>query len=169
MIFVTVGAQMPFDRLVKAVDSWAARTARTDVFAQIGPKAWRPHHIKWTEWLNPFDFRDLVSRADLIVAHAGMGSILTAMEFCKPILILPRRGDLHETRNDHQLATARQFSSCTGIIVAFDEKELIRGLDGVENMVSGARITGDASPMLIQVLRRFIDIESVESVSSGRH
>ena len=42
MIFVTVGAQMPFDRMCKAVDAWAAKRGRSDVFAQIGETEWRP-------------------------------------------------------------------------------------------------------------------------------
>ncbi len=35
MIFVTVGEQLPFDRLVRAVDEWAAASGK-EVFAQIG-------------------------------------------------------------------------------------------------------------------------------------
>ena len=36
MIFVTVGTDSPFDRLMQVVDEWAAASGRTDVFAQIG-------------------------------------------------------------------------------------------------------------------------------------
>ena len=42
MIFVTVGAQLPFDRLVDTVDAWAGRKGDTEVLAQIAvddPKA----------------------------------------------------------------------------------------------------------------------------------
>ena len=35
MILVTVGSQEPFDRLIIAVDEWAASSGRSDVFAQI--------------------------------------------------------------------------------------------------------------------------------------
>ena len=42
MIFVTVGGQTPFDRLVRTVDNWALQHACSDAFAQIGDTAWRP-------------------------------------------------------------------------------------------------------------------------------
>ena len=57
-----------------------------------------------------------------------MGSIITALEVGKPIVILPRREHLNETRNDHQLASANQFSSRPGIIVALDETQLAEKL-----------------------------------------
>ena len=104
MIFVTVGAQMAFDRLVRTVDEWAATRGRKDVFAQIGPTEWRPRHIEWVAFLPPEDFRKRVADATMVVAHAGMGSIITALELGKPILVMPRRGHLQETRNDHQVA-----------------------------------------------------------------
>lgn len=36
MIFVTVGHQTPFDRLIRLVDRWAEENMRHDLFAQIG-------------------------------------------------------------------------------------------------------------------------------------
>lgn len=39
MIFVTVGTQMPFDRLVEAVDQWASTRDRVNVFARSGSPA----------------------------------------------------------------------------------------------------------------------------------
>ena len=96
---------MPFDRMVRTIDAWASRVGRSDVFAQIGPTNWRPRHIEWTQFIEPQDFRRRVRDATIIVAHAGMGSILV-LELGKPIIVMPRRGDLRETRNDHQLATA---------------------------------------------------------------
>src|SRR5690349_506002 len=96
MIFVTVGAQMPFDRLVRCVDHWAAGRGRRDVFAQIGPTAWRPENIEFVQFMEPPEFRARVTEAKAVVAHAGMGSIITALELGKPILVMPRRGDLRE-------------------------------------------------------------------------
>ena len=61
--------------------------------------------------------------ADAVVAHAGIGTILGALELGKPTVVMPRRAALGEHRNDHQLATARRFSG-PGIAVALDEHEL---------------------------------------------
>lgn len=129
MIFVTVGAQMPFDRLVRAVDDWAGDHPEVEVFAQIGPSRFRPSHCRHERFLRPEGFRDVFQQAALIVAHAGMGSIITALEYGKPILVMPRRGDLAETRNDHQLATAKQFGDLGVVEVGLTGAEIRSQLD----------------------------------------
>lgn len=109
MIFLTLGTQLPFDRLVRAVDEWCGARGRDDVFGQIadpGDTGYRPQHFDWVAHLPPEDYTTRFASARLIVAHAGMGSIITAMERGKPIVLMPRRADLGEHRNEHQLATA---------------------------------------------------------------
>lgn len=156
MIFVTVGAQMPFDRLVRAVDDWAGRRRVADVVAQVGTSACRARNLRCLPFLDPPQFVEHVCAARLIVAHAGMGSILTALEHARPILVMPRRGALGETRNDHQVATARRFSCFPGVRVAFDELELCRCLDELESIRADAPISAVASPELLGALREFL-------------
>lgn len=157
MILVTVGAQMPFDRLVKGVDAWAELRGRDDVLAQVGPDSWKPRKARWVEFLAPEEFKRAVEEADVVVAHAGMGSILTALELGKPILVMPRRGDLRETRNDHQVATAQRFLEQGRVAVAFDETELAEKLDALGTLRGGERIGSRASEGLLKAVRAFID------------
>lgn len=160
MIFVTVGAQMPFDRLIRAVDHWVAAHPKVGVFAQIGAGATPPWNFPFTARLTSAEFLSRVRASTLIVAHAGMGSILTALEYEKPILVLPRRGDLRETRNDHQLATARRFAAAGSIRVALDQIELQLRLDEfLDDPVAwqvSASIGAAASPQLLAALREFL-------------
>jgi UDP-N-acetylglucosamine transferase subunit ALG13 len=156
VILVTVGAQMSFDRMVRAVDSWAAAAERNDVFAQIGPTSWRPRHIRWADFLSPADFRAKVEAATLLVAHAGMGSILTALERGRPILVMPRRGDLMETRNDHQVATARRFAAQGRVSVAMDEHELVGRLNDLQSVSAAPTIGRFASAELLETVRSFV-------------
>ena len=109
MIFVTVGSDIPFDRLIKAVDRWAGGQRRHDVFAQIGRGGWEPSFISFAAMLEPPAFNEYLAASEMVVGHAGMGTILSALQNSKPILVMPRRGQLGETRNDHQMATARQL------------------------------------------------------------
>lgn len=156
MIFVTVGAQMPFDRLVKAVDQWAFDRGRGDVFAQIGPSDYRPSKIQWTNFLGPEEFKRRFEAAQVIVAHAGTGSIITALQLGKPILVMPRRAALRETRNDHQVATAEQFRRFESVVVAWDEKELVTRLEGIEDLEGRQAVGSHASPELVDAIRGFI-------------
>ena len=80
MIFVTVGAQMPFDRLVQAVDEWAGARSRSDVFAQIGSEGIPPSNIEFTRFLEAAEFKRRIREADVVISHAGMGTILSALE-----------------------------------------------------------------------------------------
>lgn len=157
VIFVTVGAQMPFDRLVKTVDQWAGDRCRGDVFAQIGPTDYRPSSIRWTNFMEPEQFRRRCEAASVIVAHAGTGSIITALQLGKPILVMPRRANLRETRNDHQVATAERFRRFESVVVACDEKELISRLEGIDDLRGRQAVGPHASPELIGAIREFIE------------
>jgi UDP-N-acetylglucosamine transferase subunit ALG13 len=155
-LFVTVGYQMSFDRLVIAVDEWAANRQKTDVFAQIGPTGTAPTHVDWVRFLEPNDFQRRIEECDAVVAHAGMGSILMALQYGKPILVIPRKGALKETRNDHQIATANRFAIGGHILVAMDEAQLPDKLDELCHCREMHRISNEASPELISAIREFI-------------
>jgi len=160
MIFVTVGAQLPFDRLVDTVDAWAGRKGDTEVLAQIAGGR-RPTHMEWEDFLDPEQFRSRVESAELVVAHAGMGSILTALEYGKPILVLARRGALGETRNDHQVATAKRLRQLGRVVVAEDETDLVEQLDRVGSLPRSEPIGARACGGLIDEIRRFMaDVEA---------
>jgi UDP-N-acetylglucosamine transferase subunit ALG13 len=147
---------MPFDRLVSAVDRWAAGSGRRDVLAQIGEGTYQPSFIQFVRHLEPRAFRSTVKQADLLIAHAGMGSILTALEVGRPILVMPRRGDLLETRNDHQVATATRLSACGRVTVAMDEEQLTERLQRLGKIRAAEQIGPHASPKLLRALRTFI-------------
>lgn len=156
MILVTVGSQMPFDRLVRAVDDWCGRTSRSDVLAQIGPGAWKPRHARFVEFMTPDEFRENVRSASLIIGHAGMGTLLTCLQFARPLIVMPRRAMYGETRNDHQVATVDRFASVKGLTAARDEGELAACLDRWQSIETGEPIGQFAEPALIHAIRDFI-------------
>jgi UDP-N-acetylglucosamine transferase subunit ALG13 len=157
VIFVTVGSQEAFDRMIRAVDEWAAKRGRSDVFAQIAAGAYKPEHIEFTDFMEPAEFKRRVAEASVVVAHAGMGTILTALEFGKPIVVLPRREHLHETRSDHQYATSKRFGSQGRVIVAESELELHAKLDAADSLAASERISSEASPELMATIRAFLN------------
>jgi UDP-N-acetylglucosamine transferase subunit ALG13 len=156
VIFVTVGTQLPFDRMTQAVDDWARLAGRDDVFAQAGPTRMPPRHIEWTAFLSPQEHKRRFRQASVVIAHAGIGSILSALAERTPLVIMPRRASLGEQRNDHQVATARRFSGRAGIHVAMDEHELVSMLDRIDELGTGPAISGAASRELIDAVRVFI-------------
>lgn len=158
MIFVTVGEQLPFDRLIRTMDQWAAQSNHK-VCAQVGRSVYRPGHIEYKEFLAQGEFGQRLEGAQIIVAHAGMGTIISALEMGKPIIVMPRRASLGEHRNDHQLATAKRFSTLQYVEVAYDEQELWTKLDAIiakNGQDPGERKRIEPSPRLIQTIRDFI-------------
>ena len=170
MIFVTVGTQGQFDRLVKTVDVWAGARGRTDVFAQTGPSKYGAEYIHTERFIDSTEFRRRVEEASLVIAHAGMGSIITALEAGKRIIVMPRRASLGEHRNDHQVATAKRFAEQGRILVAFSETELVDKLNESEDWKESERLGSQASSHLVTVIRGFIETgdKRFENIKNGR-
>jgi UDP-N-acetylglucosamine transferase subunit ALG13 len=157
-IFVAVGTQLPFDRLVRTIDEWAGKERRTGIFAQIANSSFVPKHMEFSAFITPKEFRQRTEEADVVIAHAGMGTIITALELGKPVLVMPRVAKLGEHRNDHQFASARAFQNHGRIVVAWDETELREQLRTIDQLVgAGERLAKEADPTLVNTIRDFLD------------
>lgn len=158
MVFVTVGTQLPFDRLIGAVQAWAVQNPGHKVVAQTG--AGRADHagIECRAHMGQDEFAAQMAAADVVVAHAGMGSILLAAEMGKPIIILPRRAAFGEHRNDHQLDTAAKMAVMAHVTVVQDAALIGPALDLMlaQDTVTTAKIGTAAQPRLLNALQEFI-------------
>lgn len=159
MIFLTVGSQLPFDRLVAAMDAWAAANPGAEIFGQtceLGPENHVPRHFDHAPRLDAAAFEAALDRARLVVAHAGTGSLIDALTRARPILVMPRRAALGETRNDHQLATAARFAARPGVHVAEDAAALGPALDRLAGPGAGEAppaLGAEAEPRLVAAIR----------------
>jgi UDP-N-acetylglucosamine transferase subunit ALG13 len=156
-VFVTVGSMLPFDRLVKHVDLLAGRVeSQYEFFAQIGSSSFQPRNMLFEKMLTPEEFRLKVQWSDVILSHAGMGTLITAAECNKILLALPRNPDLGEVTSDHQIATAKWLRSREGVTIIDHEERVEAALlaaqegKGVELHNSGMR------EALVSALRDFI-------------
>ncbi|MDO5501459.1 MAG: glycosyltransferase, partial [Propionibacteriaceae bacterium] len=101
-ILVTVGGeQFPFDRLFDAVATTLPEGI--DVLWQAGETP-VPEGLpgRVVTWLDYAEMERAVDEADLVITHAGVGSVLTVLSRGKLPLILARRRDLGEHVDDHQ-------------------------------------------------------------------
>ena len=158
MIFVSVGSMMPFDRLIRSVDAWAAAHPEMPVFAQIGSGRYEPAHARFVRLMPPADYARHVAEAKLFVAHAGMGSIITAIEAGKPLLMLPRQQSLGEHNTDHQLATVRNVGDRPGLHHVDSDADLGAAIDRLlaTGSAAPAPIARYASDALLDNVRAFI-------------
>lgn len=106
MIYVTVGTMfMDFPRLINAMDAIAEQTGEK-VIIQIGMGDTRPRHAEWFPFKPREEIMAIQREARLIVAHAGIGSVLDALDVKKPLIVVPRRAGFQEHMDDHQLDIA---------------------------------------------------------------
>jgi UDP-N-acetylglucosamine transferase subunit ALG13 len=153
MIFLTVGSQLPFDRLTKSVDAWASDNPDVEVFGQIGNSDYTPQNIKFTVTLNPEEYQSMIDACEIIISHVGMGTIISALDMGKPLLVMPRRAENGEVRNNHQFSTIKFVKHYKLIEVANDEAEIGNLLD---KMIAQKNDTA-LQPEHLVVARELID------------
>lgn len=159
MIFATIGTQLPFDRLIQPLDMWAKENSGVEVFAQIGAGKYIPEHLDWIRDMDPRSFKCQMERCETVVAHAGMGSIITALELGKKVIIMPRQAQFGEHRNDHQLATAARLEHLSGLTVVHDAEELNSALARPMQPHNNVAVSGP-KPELIRAIRNFAGLEA---------
>jgi UDP-N-acetylglucosamine transferase subunit ALG13 len=155
VIFATVGTQLAFSRLMMALDAIAARH-NLDVLAQTCEPGLQVRAIKAQAHLTPKEFDEAFKAARVVVAHAGIGTILSAKRHGKPLILMPRRASLGEHRNEHQLATVQQMRGRPGIHIAETDADLEAlllkpDLEAATNAASPSRTA------LVNFLRDYID------------
>lgn len=142
MIFLTVGTQFPFDRLVKAVDEAVERELIKDkICAQIGKSHYEPKNFDYVEFLQKDQFEDYARNAACLISHAGLGIITIALEDVKPLLVMPRQRKYGEVVNDHQLAIAKRFEQLGHVLVAYEAEELPKKMEQLKTFVPLKRKT----------------------------
>ena len=153
MIFATIGTQAPFDRFVKMLDELCEGMNEEVIVQAIKPN-YQPKNVQIVDFLPPDVFNEYFAKARLIISHAGIGTILSALRQDKPIIIMPRLAYLGEHRNDHQMATAMRFDELGYVYVAYDKAQLKALM--FQDLKPLKHIGEQAEPSLIQSLKDYI-------------
>jgi UDP-N-acetylglucosamine transferase subunit ALG13 len=124
LIFVTVGTQLPFPRLVDEMCRIRFEL-NEEIIIQSVNTTYSDAKLTVRPFLAPVEFEKFATSTRIIVGHAGIGTLLTAKKCRVPLVVLPRKASLGEHRNDHQVATAHQISNITGVYVAQCETDLL--------------------------------------------
>jgi UDP-N-acetylglucosamine transferase subunit ALG13 len=159
MIFVTTGTQAPFNRLVRVMDQIAAELPDQKVIVQAFGVDFETPNLTVVGFLNPIEYNKIFDEATLVVSHAGMGSVLSALAKGKRIIIIPRRAQMGEHRDDHQLDSAKKMELLGYVPVAYDEGELKGKIMEIlrKEPESGEAVIGEyASKELVKSIRDFI-------------
>jgi UDP-N-acetylglucosamine transferase subunit ALG13 len=157
VIFVTVGTQLPFERLVAAVDKWCGtRSPRPNVLAQVGAGRLDYENLRCIRTLDGAQYASAIADAELIVAHAGTGSILTALDHGIPMIMMPRDDRRGEHRDDHQIQTARQLEKMGLVSVAWSAMQVPALIDAELARPHATRVGRKRGTELVDYLRSYL-------------
>ena len=118
----------PFARLVEWVDHWAAAHLDIPCFIQHG-SAPAPRHANGAAYVGADELRSTVAAADVIVGHAGPGTIIDALEAGRVPVVLPRLARFGEVVDDHQVAFGRLMHERGRAVCVEDEQALAAAID----------------------------------------
>jgi UDP-N-acetylglucosamine--N-acetylmuramyl-(pentapeptide) pyrophosphoryl-undecaprenol N-acetylglucosamine transferase len=109
-VVVMVGTlDFGFRRLVKRLTNLLPPDA--EILWQTGSTDTRELRLDARPALPAAELRAALERADLVIAHAGIGSALDALEAGRRPVLVPRREFYDEHVDDHQTLVARELSA----------------------------------------------------------
>lgn len=152
MIFVTVGTDTnSFNRLLKKVDELIGNEINEDVIMQIGHSTYEPKNAKWFRFESYETMKQLNQKARIVITHGGVGSILTALIFEKPVFAVPRLKKFKEHVDDQQ----------TELVKILDKEGYVKGifdLDKLENEIKSfeAKKIKSTKKLLIKELKKYL-------------
>lgn len=156
MILVSTGTNgAAFDRLLQAVP---AEAIDEELVVQRGPSALAPSNANCVDYLAYDEYLDLVRRARVVITHAGVGSVLSALMEGKRPLVMPRRARFGEAVDDHQVEFARRLAE-RGLVVLVegpaDVQAALENGPGTERPahVGGGRLAADLATYLAGLRR----------------
>lgn len=158
-VFVTIGTQAPFSRLEKWMSEYAD-SHNVDLDVQ-----------NMDSMLSEEGVENRILWADVIVAHAGIGTLIKSRSLRKRLVIVPRLARLGEQRNDHQLDTCAFVREYGLAEVAEAKEELFRYLNAQRALLDkGESNRRYESPRMSQCFQLNLEGKKVIAVSSfGGH
>ncbi|MBD3155765.1 MAG: hypothetical protein GF368_03865 [Candidatus Aenigmarchaeota archaeon] len=158
MIFVTVGTHTKgFDRLFKEIDRLVSEDKIKDkFFVEVGKSDYRPENYEYTDLL-PFEkYKKMISEADLVISHGGLGSVINVLEKNKKLVVVPRRKEFDEHVDDHQLQIAKVLEKRERAIPVYDIKNLEGAIKKAEKSKMLNRNIGKENK-IIEVIENYIE------------
>ena len=135
MIFVTLGSQkFQFDRLLKKLDDIVKNgNIKDEIFAQIGYSDYKPKNYRYKEFMDREEFKQMMAKSNIVVAHGGTGAIITAVKQGKKVIAVPRLAKYGEHVDDHQQQIVSEFESSGIISAVYDIDNLEEELLSIRN------------------------------------
>lgn len=114
-----------FKRLLKELDRLKEKKIiKEEIIAQAGYTKYKSDNLQIFDFIDKDKLEDYQSKANLIITHGGVGSIISSLKKGKTVIAVPRLKEYNEHVNNHQKDIVESFSNNGYIIGINDIKEL---------------------------------------------
>ena len=158
MILVMLGTQNnDFHRLLDEIEKNIEKgNINEEVIVQEGFTKYKSDKMKIFSMTSRENLDKLIKQADLIITHAGLGSIEMSLEQNKKVIAVPRLKKFGEHVNDHQKDIERKLDE-KGCLVGIDDvSKLGIALKKVKKFIP-KKYEKPKSDEIIYIIKTFID------------
>lgn len=138
-VLVTIGSMVEkkFTRLFKTIDELCEDGVLdgSEITAQVGFDNYKSQYCKCFDMIADEEFKRLIDESDLIIAHAGTGTVVSSLKKDKKVIIFPRMAKYDEHYDDHQLELAELFTKQGYVLQARDKEELKKCIERLDEFV----------------------------------
>lgn len=122
MILVLLGTQNnSFHRLLEEIEkNIQDGTINEEVIVQAGYTKYETQNMKIVDLISKEELEDLQKKANLIITHGGVGSIISSIEKGKKVIAVPRLHEYEEHVNNHQIEIVKDFND-KGYIIGIEK------------------------------------------------
>ena len=156
LTLLTVGTHGPFDRLVRAAERLIEAGKLTHpVIAQVGEGGYQSPAVQAFESCDNAEMKRLLGESDLVITHAGTGSILSALEAGCKVIAIARSSVCGEHYDDHQQEILEELIARNAILGSKDPADLENLLEKVSSF-RPQRIEISPEP-IVREIQRLLD------------
>lgn len=134
-ILVTIGSmkEKKFTRLFKIIDELCEEKVidGKNVIAQVGFDNYNSNNFNVFDMIDDYNFKKMIEDVDLIITHAGTGTVISCIKMGKKVIIFPRMKEYDEHYDDHQLELCELFNNKNYALIAKNKEELIECINKI--------------------------------------
>ncbi len=157
MILVLLGTQdNSFHRLLDKIQELIdKKIIKEEVVVQAGRTKYESKDMKIFSLVSQDKLKELTEKADIVITHGGVGSIVMSLKMGKKVIAVPRLSTFGEHVNDHQIQ----------IVDSFDKQGFLIGVIELDNLEKALEKAKTFKPKkfvsqtdnMIKIIEDFID------------
>ena len=151
MILVSLGThERPFYRLLKEIEKLISEGKIRDVIIQTGYTSYKVKGAKCFDFIEFEKMQKYIKNCDFLITHGGVGSITDALNYGKVAIVVPRRKELNEHTDNHQLQITKEMEKIGKIIPVYNIRDLEKSIERAKKLKIKKRL--QKKPIILEII-----------------